>query len=89
MRQHVQQNSKNRTEMAQSHARYEINLELSYIRHQCHPTNIEAFSPLPSSLNHVCMGAASCWGLASRYFLLATLIQICSPQFWKLFMQNI
>lgn len=38
---------------------FHLILELSYIKHQCCPFIIELC---------VCMGAASCWGLASRYF---------------------
>ena len=94
--QHVQQNSKNRTDIAQRNARYNINLQLSYIRvrHQYHPITFPAFSPLPSSLTVIfCVHGWSIRlrtsNLASAYFLLAQLIQICSPQFCKLFMQTI
>jgi hypothetical protein len=94
--QHVQQNSKYRTQVAQRDAGYIINLQLSYTRHQLIYIILQVWS-LQSSPFTVKLWS-SVYGcsitlihsdLASGYFLLACLIQICSPQFCKWFMQTI
>jgi hypothetical protein len=80
--------------MAEKGAKYHINLQLTYnMVHQSHPTMSEAFS-LFSLLGiaslvptiHKCTFDCK---LASRHFLLANLIEVCSPQSYKFFMQSI